>query len=80
MFENGWWDDTSRTSPLDSPLPARITMSLTTTPSSRVSFSMTRGKLCHSCFEITARAALAQFGHFTLKTRVRFQKEGIRPF
>ena len=36
------------------------------------------GKFCHSCFEITGRTALAQFGHFTLKTRVRFQKGGFR--
>ena len=35
---------------------------------------MMQGKFCHSCFEITARTALAQFGHFTLKTRVWFQK------
>ena len=63
---------------LDPPLPALITLSLTTTPTSRFGFSMMRGKFCHSCFEITARrpTALAQFGHFTLKTRVRFQKGG----
>ena len=53
------------------PLPSLITMSLTTTPTSRFGFSMMRGKFCHSCFEITARTALAQFGHFTLKTRVK---------
>ena len=39
-------------------------------------FSMMRGKFCHSCFEITARTVLALFGHITLKTKVRFQKEG----
>ena len=32
---------------------------------------MMRGNFCHSCFEVTARIALAQLGHFTLKTRVR---------
>ena len=72
MFENGWWGDAS----LDPPLPKRITMSLTTTPTSQFCFSMMWGKFCHSCFEITASTALAQFGHFTLKTRVRFQKGG----
>ena len=42
---------------------------------------MMRGKFCHSYFEITARTALAQFGHFrpTLKTRVRFRKGEFRP-
>ena len=34
------------------------------------------GKFCQSSFEITARTVLAQFGHFTLQTRVRFQKGG----
>ena len=33
----------------------------------------------HNCFEITPRTALALFEHFTLKTRVRFQKAGVRP-
>ena len=61
----------------DLPLPERITMSLTTTPTSRSGFSMMRGKFCQ-CFEI-ARTAVAQFGYFTLKTRVRFQKEGFQP-
>ena len=65
--------------PMDPPLPAPITMSLTTTPTSRFGFSMVRGKFCHSCFEITARTALAQFGHSTLKTRVRFKKGGRPP-
>ena len=32
MFGNGWWGDASPTSLLDLPLPAWITMSLTTTP------------------------------------------------
>ena len=46
-----------------------IIMSLTTTPTNRFGFSMMRGKFCHStCFEIIAHTALAQFGHFTLKT------------
>ena len=63
----------SLTSPLDPPLPALITMSLTTTPTSRFGFRMMRGKFCHSCFKITARTALARFRHFTLKTRVRFR-------
>ena len=41
---------------------------------------MMRGKVCHSRFEITARTALAaQFGHFHLKTRIRFQKRGFDP-
>ena len=80
MFENGWWEDASPTSLFDLPLPERITMSPTTTPTSRFGFSMMRGKFCHSYFEITARTALAQFGHFTLKTRVRFQKgRGVDP-
>ena len=67
-------EDASPTSLLDPPLPAWITMSLTTTPTSRFGFSMTWGKFCHNCFEITARTALAQFGHFTLKTKVWFEK------
>ena len=71
--------DASPTFPLDPPLPARITMSLTTTPTSRFRFSMICGKFCHSCVEITARTALAQFGHFTLKTKVRLEKGGFRP-
>ena len=66
-------------SPLDSPMPALMTMSLTTTPTSRIGFSVMRGKFCQSCFEVTARTALAQFGHFTLKTRVQFQKGGFDP-
>ena len=66
--------------PLDPPLPALITMTVTTTPTSRFGFSMMGGKFCHSYFEITARTALAQFGHFTLKTRIRFQKrQGFDP-
>ena len=59
--------------PLDPPLLALITMFLTTTPTNRFGFTMLRGKFCHSCFAITALTAFAQFGHFTLKTRVRFQ-------
>ena len=61
---------------LNPPLPARLTMSLTATPTSRFGFSMICGKFCHSCVEITARTALAQFGQFTLKTKVRFKKGG----
>ena len=68
--------DASPTFPLDPPLLALITMSLTTTPTSRFGFNMMWGKFCRSCFEITAYIALAQFGHFTLKTRVRFKKGG----
>ena len=41
-----------RTQDLD---PAPITMSLTTTPTSRFGFSRMWGKFCHSCFEITGR-------------------------
>ena len=67
------------TSPLDSPLPTPITVSLTTPPTSRFGFIMMCGKLCHSCFEITARTTLAQFGHFALKTRVRLRKGGSTP-
>ena len=62
-----------------SALLALTTMSLTTTPTSRFGFSMMRGKFCHRCFETTAPTALARFGHFTLKTRVRFQKGGSDP-
>ena len=76
MFENGWWGGCIPTSLLDLPMPARITMSLTTMPTSRFGFSMMWGKFCHSCFEITPRTALE---HFTLKTSVRFQKGGGRP-
>ena len=65
--------------PLDLLLRALITLSLTTTPTSQFGFSMMRDKFGHSCFEIAARTALAQFGHFTLNTRVRFQKGGGRP-
>ena len=65
--------------PLDSSLLVLITMSLTTMPTSRFFFSMMWGKFCHSCFEITARTALAQFVHFTLKTMVRFQRWGFDP-
>ena len=72
MSENGWWGDASL---LDAPLPALIAMFLSTPPSSRFGFSMMRGKFCHGYCE-TACAALAQFGHFTLKTRVWFQKGG----
>ena len=36
-------------------------------------------QICHSCFEITARTVLAQFGHFALRTRIRFQKGGRPP-
>ena len=36
-------------------------------------------KFVQSCFEITARAALAQFEHLTLKTKVQFQKEASTP-
>ena len=76
VFENGWWGDAFL---LDPPMPALITMSLTTTPASRFGFSMMRDKFCHSCFKITARTALAQFKHFTLKTGVRFRKGGFDP-
>ena len=79
MFEMAGGGDAFPTSPLDLPLPAQITMSLTTTPSSRFGFSMMWGKFCHSCFEITARTALAQFGHFTSKTRLWFQNGGFNP-
>ena len=71
----GWGD----ASPLDPPMPALITMSLTTAPTSRFGFSMMRGKFCQSCVEVTAWTALAQFGHFTLKSRVQFQKGGLTP-
>ena len=74
MSENGWWGDASPTSPLDAPLPALIAMSLAIALTSRFGFIMMRGKFCHSCFEITACTVLAQLGHFTLKTRVWFQK------
>ena len=67
MFENGWWGDASPMyTPLDPPLPALITMSLTTRLTSRFGFCMMPSKLCHS-FEIIARTALAQFGHFDFK-------------
>ena len=56
MFENGWLGGAS---PLDLPMSALITMSLTSKPKSRIGFSMMRGKFCHSCFEMTARTALA---------------------
>ena len=55
---------------LDPPPPALITMSLTTTPTSRFGFSKMGGKVCQSCLEIRGRTALAQLGHFTLKTSV----------
>ena len=42
-------------------------------------FSMMWGEFCQSCFEITASTALAHFEHFTLKTRIRFQKGGSTP-
>ena len=80
MFENDWSEGCIPTSLLDAPLPAPITMSLITMATNRFGFSMMWGKFCHSCFETTARTALAQFGHLTLKTRVRFQKGwGVRP-
>ena len=79
MFVMAGGGDASPTSPLDPPLPALIRMSLTTTPTSRFGFSVMRGKSCHSCFEKTARSAFAQFGHFTLKTRVWFQRGGFNP-
>ena len=37
------------------------------------------GQILTQLFYMTARTALAQFGQFTLKTRVRFQKEEFRP-
>ena len=76
MFQNGWWGNAPS---LDPPMPALITMPLTTTPTSRFGFSMMRGKFCQSCFEVTVRTTLAQFGHFTLKTRIRFQRGGFDP-
>ena len=36
-------------------------------------------QILSSYFEITARTAFAQFGHFTLKIRVLFQKRRGRP-
>ena len=77
-FENGWWGG-GGASPMDLPMAALIITSLTTTPTSRFSFNMMRGKVCQICFEITARTVLAQFGHFTLKIRVRFNKGEFRP-
>ena len=76
MFENAWWGGCIPTSLLDPPLPARISMSPTTTLTNRFGFSMICGKFCHSCVEITARTAIAQFGHSILKTKVRFEKGG----
>ena len=76
MFENDWWGDASPHFSLDPPLLAQITMTFTTTPTTRFGFSVRWGKFCQNCFEITARTALAQFGHFTVKTRVWFQKGG----
>ena len=67
------------TSLMDPPQPAGITMSLTTTPTSRFGFSMIRAKFCHSCVEITARTALTQFGHFTLKQKFGLKRGGFRP-
>ena len=63
------------------PMPALITMFPTATPSRRFGFStgMAWDKFCQSCFELITRTALVQFGHFTLKTRARFQKGGFRP-
>ena len=72
-------EDASPSHPLDPPLPSLITMFLTTTPTSRFGFSMMWGKFCQSFFEIRARTALAQFAHFTLKARVRFQMREGRP-
>ena len=40
MFQNDWWGDASPTLPLDSPLPALITMSFTTSPTNWLGFSM----------------------------------------
>ena len=64
---------------LDPPMLTLISMSLTSTPTSRFCFSMMQGKFCQSCFEVTAGTTLVQFGHFTLKTRVRFQRRGFDP-
>ena len=72
-------EDASPTFLLDPPLPTWTTMSLTTTPTSRFGFSMMCGQFCHSCFEITARTALAQSEHLTLKTKVRFEKGRSTP-
>ena len=63
-------------SPLDPPMPALVTIYLTTTPTSQFGFSMMRGKFCQSCFEVTARTALAQFGHFTLKNKGSVSRGG----
>ena len=60
--------------PLHLSLFALITMFLT--PTSQFGFRMMRAKFCQSCFKITASTAIAQFGHFTLKTKDQFQKEG----
>ena len=58
-------------------LPAWIIMSLTTIPTSRFGFSMICGKFCHSCVRITARAALAQLEHFTLKQKFGLKRGGV---
>ena len=54
-----------------------LKLPFTTTTTSRFGFSIMCGKFCHSCFEITACSALAQFGHFAFRTRVPFQKKGV---
>ena len=78
MFPNGWWGDAS-------PTPSRFAFGRT---DNNVFYHYSYQPVwlqydvrqillkAHSCFEISARTALAQFGHFTLKTRVRFQRGG----
>ena len=80
MLKNGWWGDAS---PLDPLMLALITMSLTTIihqPADLVSVRCRANwqilSTGQSCFEVSAHTALSQFGHFTLKTRVWFQKGG----
>ena len=60
-------------------LPARIIMSLTTIPTSRFGFSMICGKFCHSYVKITARTALVQFEHFTLKLKFGLKRGDFDP-
>ena len=54
MFKGAGEGDASPHPSLNPPMPAPITMSFTTTPTNRFSFSMMWGKFCQNCFEITA--------------------------
>ena len=69
MFENGWWGRCIPHFPPGS-APART--------DNNVFYRYTNQLIWfyHDMRQILSRTALAQFGHFTLKTKARFEKGG----